>query len=166
MRQRDLPDLTFRAYDGGDLAVVRALHRVSFAALADRHYTPAQIAAHDALIAEEAYAADLARSHLTVAEAPDGELVATAGWIALADEAQTARIRKLFVAPALARRGLGRRLLGQIEDAARAAGYRDFFLRAYLNAVPLYEASGYRADHRGVMSLPGGSGMPVLFMRK
>jgi GNAT superfamily N-acetyltransferase len=162
----DLPDLTFRAYDVGDLAAVRALHRGSFAALAAGHYTPAQIAAHDVLIAGGDYAADLARSHVTLAATSSGEIVATAGWIALAGEAETARIRKLFVAPALARRGLGRRLLAKAEDGARAAGHRRFFLRAYLNAVPLYESRGYSADHGAVMSLPGGVEMPVLFMRK
>lgn len=166
MTPRDLPDLTCRAYEAGDLAAVRALHRDSFAALAVGYYAPAQIAAHDALIADPAYADDLARSHVTLAEKPGGAIVATAGWIALADEPETARIRKLFVAPALARRGLGRRLLARAEEAARAAGHRRFFLRAYLNAVPLYVSCGYRADHAGVMPLPGAVDMPVLFMRK
>lgn len=162
----DLPDLNFRAYEAGDLAAVRALHRDSFAALAVGHYAPAQIAAHDALIAEQAYADDLAHSHVMLAEAPGGAIVATAGWIALADEAETARIRKLFVAQGLARRGLGGRLLARAEEAARVAGHRRFFLRAYLNAVPLYLSRGYRADHAGVMPLPGAVEMPVLFMRK
>lgn len=166
MTPRDLPDLTFRAYAGGDLAAVRVLHRDSFAALALGHYAPSQIAAHDALIADLAYADDLARSHVMLAESPGGAIVATVGWIALPDEPQTARIRKLFVAPAVVRRGLGRHLLAQTEAAARAAGHRRFFLRAYLNAVPLYLSSGYRADHTGVMTLPGAVEMPVLFMRK
>jgi len=49
---------------------VRALHRDSFVALAVGHYAPTQIAAHDALIADLAYAADPALSHVMLAEAP------------------------------------------------------------------------------------------------
>lgn len=166
MAPRELAGVTFRAYDGGDLAVVRGLHRESFAALAASHYTADQIAAHDAFVAADAYADDLARSNVTLAEDPAKRLIATAGWIALAGEPATARIRKLFVAPDLARRGLGRRLLAHVETAARAAGHHRFFLRAYLNAVPLYEGAGYRAERAGVMTLSGGVEMPVLFMRK
>jgi hypothetical protein len=39
-------------------------------------------------------------------------------------------------------------------------------LRAYLNAVPPYQASGYQADQSGDISLTGDVAMPVLFMRK
>ncbi|HEY4133598.1 MAG TPA: GNAT family N-acetyltransferase [Alphaproteobacteria bacterium] len=162
----DLSGVRLRSYAADDLSAVRALHRLSFARLATPRYAPAQVAAHDALIDTEDYAADLARSHLQVAELPGLRIVGTAGWVALAEEPGTARIRKLFVSPAVARRGLATRLLSQAEGAAKAAGHSHFLLRAYLNAVPFYEAQGYRADQPGVMALADGLEMPVLFMSK
>ncbi|MFN4281274.1 MAG: GNAT family N-acetyltransferase [Alphaproteobacteria bacterium] len=166
MAALDAASLRFRPYAPGDLAAARRLHARSFAALAAGHYAPADIAGHAALIAAKDYAEDLARSRLIVAETPGAGLVASGGWIALDGEPGTARVRKLFVAPEAAGRGIGRSMLARIEDAARAAGHARFFLRAYLNAAAFYRAAGYRDDGPGGMALPGGREMRVLFMRK
>lgn len=166
MAALDHSSLTFRAYAPGDLAAVRRLHARSFAALAAGHYMSADISAHDALVAAEDYAHDLPRSNMILAEAPGLGLVASGGWIALDGEPGTARVRKLFVAPEAAGRGVGRAMLARIEGAARGAGQARFFLRAYLNAVAFYRAAGYGDDAPGAMALAGGREMSVLFMRK
>lgn len=138
---------------------MRALHDASFAALATA-YGAAIGAAHAALVAAPDYAADVLRSDVWVAER-DGVLLGSAGWIATEDGA--ARIRKVFVHPGAARQGVASALVRAAEARSGAAR---FVLRAYLNAVPLYERLGYVADRPGMMELPGGAAMPVLFMRK
>ncbi len=145
-----------------DLPAVAALHDAAFRALGAA-YTAAQKEAHAAFVRTADYAADVLRSDVWVAER-DGRLLGSAGWIPA--EPGQGRIRKVFVHPDAARQGLGTRLVLAAEDRARAAGCTRFMLRAYLDAVPLYEKLGYVADRPGEMEMLGGAAMPVLFMRK
>ncbi|MFN4282969.1 MAG: GNAT family N-acetyltransferase [Alphaproteobacteria bacterium] len=159
------PDVAFRPMQEADLAAVRELHARSFAALAADCHTPAEIAGHLALIAAPAYAEELAASRLALA-VEEERIVATAGWIEVPDQARTARIRKVFVDPAMARRGLGSRMVRRAEDDARRAGHRRLIVRANLNAVPLYAALGYLAREEARMTVPGGISLPVVMMEK
>ena len=57
-----------------------------------------------------------------------------------------AEIKRMWVAPAARRRGLGRRLLAALEDAARAAGHRHVVLdtsSGQPEALAMYRALGY-----------------------
>lgn len=163
-------DITLSPYTPADLPAVRALHALAFRVLAAGQHDAAQIAAHEALIHADDYAADVARSHLSLARETQGaRLIGTAGWLAMdtGDDRRplTARIRKVFVHPDLARRGLASRLVRAAEADAAAAGYPNLFVRANLNAVPLYEKLGYRAESRG--SMPAGDQvLPVLYMSR
>lgn len=148
-----------------DLPAVRALHALAFRRLAASHHDAAQIAAHEALIAAEDYAADVARSNLVLARHPAAGLIATAGWLAMADRPGTARIRKVFVHPDWARRGLATALVRAAERAAAAAGCPHLYVRANINAVPLYEKMGYRAEARGMMPA-GDAELPVVYMSR
>jgi GNAT superfamily N-acetyltransferase len=161
-----LPEsVTLHTYAPADLAAVRVLHAQAFRQLAASHHDAAQIAAHEALIAAPDYAADIARSNLIVARHAGKGLVATAGWLALEDRPHTARIRKVFVHPAWARRGLATALVRAAEQAAAAAGYPHMYVRANINAVPLYQALGYRTEAQGIM--PAGSAeLPVVYMSR
>jgi putative acetyltransferase len=161
-----LPDLALRPYQGSDLDAVRTLHALAFEMLAATHHDGAQLAAHTAMTRSAAYAADLAASHLALAVRTDGTVVATTGWIAVPDEAATARIRKVFVHPDLARRGIASRLVRDAETRAEAAGYRRFVVRANINAVPLYRTLGYRTLREGEMDAGDGITLPVHFMAK
>jgi GNAT superfamily N-acetyltransferase len=122
-----------------------------------------------------------------VAVAADGAIVAAGGWSrrrALhggdaykaqrgeeADEPlvpgrEPARIRAVFVHPAWARRGLGRRLFETSRAAAEAAGFDSLILTATMPGVPLYEALGFRMDRRYRDRLPDGSEVPVAEMSR
>lgn len=151
--------MVLRPLRAAEMAALRALHDASFAALGAA-YDDAHKRAHAALVAAPDYAADVARSDLWVAER-DGALLGSAGWIAAGDG--VARIRKVFVHPDAARQGVATALVRAAEERS---GARRFVLRAYLDAVPLYRKLGYAEDAPGVMDLPGGGAMPVLFMRK
>ena len=67
-----------------------------------------------------------------------------AGWSVDSREADCAFARYVFVAPAVARRGIGRRLMQTVERSVGAAGRARLQLWASLNAVGFYEALGYR----------------------
>src|SRR5215813_9673627 len=159
-------DIALRAAETADLPAIQRLHALSFATLARDMHDAAQIAAHTELTQSREYEADVLRSHLMLALAPAGEAVATAGWIAVPDEFGTARIRKVFVHPDWARRGLASRLVRNAESRALEAGYPRMVVRANRNAVPLYRKLGYEPLREGSMTAPGGIELPVVFMEK
>jgi putative acetyltransferase len=161
-----LPALDLRAYREADLESVRGLHAHAFESLAADRHSREQLAAHTAMTQTEAYAADLRESHLTLAITSDGMLAGTAGWITVSGEAATARIRKVFVRPDLARRGLASLLVGDAEARALAQGYRRIIVRANINAVPLYAKLGYRTLGEGGMDAGNGIVLPVHYMEK
>jgi putative acetyltransferase len=161
-----LPDaVSLHAYSPADLPAVRALHALAFRQLAASHHDAAQIAAHEALIAADDYAADVARSNLILARDQAGSLIATAGWLPMPERPNMARIRKVFVHPGWARRGLATALVRAAEQAAAAAGYPHLYVRANINAVPLYQKMGYRAEAEGLMPA-GGTELPVVYMTR
>jgi len=161
-----VPGIALRGAEVADLPAIQQLHALSFAALARCEHDPAQIAAHTTLTQTPEYVADVLRSHLMLALGPTGEIIATAGWIAVPEEPGTARIRKVFVHPNWARRGLASQLVRDAEQRAHAAGYPRMIVRANRNAVPLYRNLGYEALCEGVMDAPGGIDLPVVFMEK
>jgi putative acetyltransferase len=159
-------DLVLRPAGAMDIPAIRRLHALSFAALAADRHSARQIAAHTRLTESPEYEPDLMQSHLVLALSPTGEVVASAGWIAVPEAAGTARIRKVFVHPSLARHGLATRLVEDAERRALAAGHVRLAVRANLNAVPLYLKLGYQPTGEGMMSTPDGVELPVVFMAK
>jgi GNAT superfamily N-acetyltransferase len=118
-----------------------------------------------------------------VVTTPTGELAAAGGWSRrrtlfggdrmkaaedppLDPEREPARIRAFFVHPQWARRGLGRRLYGRCEAAARAAGFHRLALVATLPGEPLYRALGFELDQRFTLMLPDGIEVPVARMSR
>lgn len=77
-----------------------------------------------------------------------------------------ARIRAFFVHPNYARQGIGRKMMQVCEDAAIAAGFKNFELGATLPGVPLYEAMGYIALKRVDAPMPDGETLGIVKMRK
>ena len=66
-------------------------------------------------------------------------------------DSSTAEVKRMWIDPACRGRGLARRLLGALEDAARAAGRTRVVLdthSALREAIALYERSGYRSIER------------------
>jgi GNAT superfamily N-acetyltransferase len=113
----------------------------------------------------------------------DGSLVACGGWSgrrtlfggdqakSLADPlldpaTEAARVRAFFVHPAYARQGLGRKLLGHCEAAARDAGFYRAELMATLPGEPLYRAFGYEAREHVTHPLPDGQRVDFVRMGK
>jgi GNAT superfamily N-acetyltransferase len=155
-----------RSATTADVPSLRELHARSFAELARDHHSATEIAAHVVLIGSAEYADELMRANLSMAIDTKGRIIASAGWQPMADRASTARIRKVFVDPGMARRGFGKLMVTDAETRARQSGFEDFYVRANINAVPLYRALGYREIGKGVMQVGSGVGLPVVYMAK
>jgi len=81
---------------------------------------------------------------------------------ALDPAVDAAKIRAFFIAPAFARRGVGRAILAHCEQAARAAGFRRCEMMATLPGVRLYRASGYQSG--AMIHHPVGEGLTIEFV--
>ena len=79
---------------------------------------------------------------------------------------EPAVIRGMFVEPALARRGIGERILAVAEDAARRAGFGSVELWATPLGARLYERTGYTVERRLELQLAGGHALAMLHMSK
>lgn len=103
--------------------------------------------------------------HFEVVEGPDGEILGSIGLYPLNNE--TIELRKMYFAPSIRGRGLGKKLLSRMIEKARNLGY----LRVYLEtasvlkqAVHLYERAGFvpadekhtpRCDQAYVLEIAG-----------
>ena len=64
------------------------------------------------------------------------ELVGGIGYAAYAGFDQCAELQKLYLDDRVKGRGLGYRLIGKVEEAARGAGYRRMYLETHTNLRP------------------------------
>ena len=112
-----------------------------------------------------------------------GELVGCGGWSrrrtlfggdqyvardsAFSDPAvDPAKIRAFFVHPRAARRGIGRALLAQCEEAAKAFGYCSAELMSTLPGVDFYRGCGYAAGRRTTFLIEEGVAIDFVPMTK
>jgi predicted N-acetyltransferase YhbS len=77
-----------------------------------------------------------------------------------------ARIRAFFVHPDFARRGIGRMLLRECEEALRLTGFTEAMMVATLAGEPLYASAGYEVIERYDIEVPAGEKLPAVRMRK
>jgi ribosomal protein S18 acetylase RimI-like enzyme len=75
-------------------------------------------------------------------------------------------VRALYVHPTAVRRGIGRRLLRELEAQAAFQGITCLQLNASLNADDFYRRNGYTPLSRGVYRLPNGGEMDCVRMEK
>lgn len=161
------PDISLRPLAAADIPATIAMQCRAVDVLGRTHYAADEIALLLAASGEPEYPGELLANDLWLAVAPDGAILGSAGWGRTAGDggAARARIRKVFVEPALAGRGVGRTLVGAAEARARAAGLHGFVVRANLNAVPFYERLGYRVTGPGTMHV-GGRAVAMTMMEK
>jgi putative acetyltransferase len=160
------PDVVLRPYEDSDREAVAALRALAFSVLAANVYSPEQLAASRAHAETPAFAGELRRINLMLAVDRSGALLGAAGWSTHEGEPETGRIRKVFVHPQWARKGLGTALVLDAERRAEGAGHARFAVRASLNAVSFYRRLGYRTVESQRVPRPGDVGVPVMLMRK
>ncbi|ESA35211.1 gcn5-related n-acetyltransferase [Leptolyngbya sp. Heron Island J] len=75
-----------------------------------------------------------------------GQIVGTAAYCPISRGEQAVEIRKMYLLPMARGQGLGRFLLGQLEAAIAARGFKEIWLETATvlkEAVCMYETSGY-----------------------
>ena len=150
--RRALPD---------DAEAVCTVHKASVRGLCAGRYSPEQI---------EAWIGDRRPEHYRHAMTEGGEAMVVAeragGGVVGFASLQGAEVVAVYVSPAAAGRGTGTALLRAIEREARARGVDRLHLSASLNAVPFYEAMGYRSVHATTFFLPGRIELEAVGMEK
>lgn len=81
-------------------------------------------------------------------------------------ELRLGKVEALFVAPTVARTGVGSALLLALEERASAAGVRRVALTASLNAERFYASRSYRVLARTTWQHPHGFALPCVEMAK
>jgi GNAT superfamily N-acetyltransferase len=173
--------LVVRAATRADVGALRELQRAAMRALGASYYTPAQVraAVRHVCVPDRELIED---GTYLVAEL-DGRLVGCGGWSLRRKEyagpatsrsdaerldplREPTRIRAMFTAPEVARRGIGRAILNAAEDAARAAGFRRARLGATLSGEDFYRSAGYIEIAQETALLPDGTALEVIVMEK
>lgn len=148
-----------------DLSIARYIHAAAFARAAQGHYSAADIEAFGEFVRSPRYA-DLLLGNPAVGAWLGPDMVATAAWSPGEARSPTARIFGVFVRPMFTGEGIGRRVVGHVEEEAREAGYPAIEAAATLNAAPFFEAIGFRFVRKGTWALPTGREIAVTFLRK
>jgi GNAT superfamily N-acetyltransferase len=75
-------------------------------------------------------------------------------------------IGAMFVGPSHMGQGVGKKILGYLEDLARASGLKQLHLDASLNAVPVYRACGFTGEQSSRYQSPTGVMLDCVKMQK
>ena len=144
--------------DLGDVCAIQTVMKAAIDQLQSSFLTPAQIAASHQIMGLDT---QLIKDGTYLLVEREGQLLGCGGWSAratlyggdhsldLRDPAvldpscDPAKIRAMYTNPAFVRRGVGRLVLEQCEQAAFDHGFRSVELMATMSGKPLYQASGY-----------------------
>lgn len=157
--------LMLRPLSVDDLSTARYIHAASFSGAAAEDYGPEDIEALVAFVRSPRYA-DLLLGNHAVAAFIEAEMVGIAAWSPGEGMSPTARILALCVRPLFTGEGIGRQLLGHVEEEARAAGFHALEVAATLNTIGFFDSLGFRLVRNGNWALPMGREIPVAYMRK
>jgi len=164
-----------------DLPALRALMTRAIEELQQDFLTPEQVkASHQIMGLDTQLVKD--RTYFMILDA--GALVGCGGWsfratlfggddsivarepLPLDPAKDAAKIRAMYVDPAQARRGIGKRIMALCEDAARGAGFGRVELMATLAGLPLYKACGYQEIEAVEATSREGVKVPIIRMGK
>lgn len=157
-----MPAVSIRTATPADAAAIVAVKRAAINELAPAAYSPAELdawAPDDEAIAE--FRSALGADAFQVLVAEDDDRIVGYSVLNAAEEAVDA----LFVRPFWSRIGIATRLLAQLETSAAFAGCPTLSATVSLNAVPFYEAAGYRRVETRWRSIDGVE-LEFVFMRK
>ena len=164
-----------------DISGIERVMRESIVGISSRQYDSAQVASSLQFIAHLDH--DLVNDGTYFVVESEGEIAGCGGWSRRArlyagsgsgsddsrmldPETEAARIRAMFVAPRLERRGIGGMILERCESDARAAGFRRLELMAMLSGEAMYASRGYRAVESVPAKLEDGTPYPLTRMEK
>lgn len=177
----DLPGFTHALATEDDLPRLRALMTQAIEELQRAFLSPEQVtASHQIMGLDTQLVKD--RTYFMILDG--GALVGCGGWswratlfggddsvvarepLPLDPAKDAAKIRAMYVDPAHARRGIGKRIMALCEEAARAAGFARVELMATLAGLPLYKACGYAEIEAVEATSREGVKVPIVRMGK
>lgn len=181
VRRYGTPMLEHRIARIEDLDRLRALMTRAIEALQHGFLTPEQVrASHKVMGLDTQLVKD--GTYFLVEE--DGKLAGCGGWswratlyggddsvvarepAPLDPACDAAKVRAMYTDPAFVRRGIGRKVLGLCEEAARQAGFSRAEMMATMAGVPLYSACGYRPVEEIESAPIDGVRVPLVRMEK
>lgn len=141
-----------------DRAGIAAAHVASIRGLTQSHYSQEQIDAWSAGKKAESYPVGEHPMFVAV----DGDEVVGFSELRIPGR----EVRAVYVAPKVAGKGVGRKLLDAVEAVALERGLRKLHLGSSLNAVGFYKNRGYAVTGQGTMSTSAGVAVPYQTMEK
>ncbi len=161
-----------------EAAEIRAMQERSMRALGTSIYSPAAVERFIEIVSTMDEAV-IAEGHFFVAVAPDGRIIASAGWsqnMPSYDQRKSkgqedsapglAVVRSVFVDPDFARRGVASMLMRLTEWDAIFHEIDRLTLTATLSGVALYKRLGYTPVSAGALELAGDIGFAFVKMDK
>lgn len=142
-----------------DAARLRDIYEASIRSLARRHYTPSQIQTWATSRSAEQFRWAIEHDELFLLAEQSAQAM---GYVSLLDD----EVRSLYVDPSAARRGVGSALLRAATWVAQERGLKAVSLHAASNAVPFYEANGFRGSEPVRLLLHDGQHLETLKMQK
>ena len=143
-----------------DIDALWALRTVAVRISCATHYSAEQVAIWSASPVPAGYA-DLLAAGGGIVAVRDGVI---AGYAML--DLDKHEVDAVFVDPARAGLGIGKRLLAALEPLARGRGIVRLHLSASLNAVPFYRAAGFVALREEAYAHPSGISLASVAMEK
>ena len=136
------PNVVLRDAVAADSQGIWRVHARAIRASAASHYTEDELDAWVGRVQPESYVALMGTRRLVVAEATLADGTRIVGFAELLPE--EAVIEAIYVDPDWERRGIGTALARVLEDDVAARGLPWLVSDASLNAVPFYQALGFR----------------------
>ena len=152
--------LRIRKATNNDRPAIWRVHTDSVRQICASHYSPHEIKAWVDVLTPDTYIDVIRTREFIVAE--EQNTIVGFGQINLSN----GEIEAIYVHPSHIGRGVGWRLISELETVARAAGLRRLRLAASLNSLPFYERAGYRKTGEGKHALLSGAEIACIFMAK
>lgn len=143
-----------------DVVQIETIHRSAIETVCATAYSPDQVSAWTEMLARERYVALLERCGSLVA-VEKGRILGFCFY-----NLEEGELNALYIDPSSARRGVGARLLQEVERRGTSAGVPLLRLKATLNSVTFYEHCGYRKIGPAVHRLANGRELPCVQMSK
>lgn len=152
-------DIKVRAVHPDDATAILRVHEQSIRELGPTGYAPEEVESWAAGLRAEGYVEKKAFGDTTLVAVAESRVV---GFGSLKNQ----EVNALYVAPEMARRGVGSALLQSLEAIARDRGRRRLRLTATLIGEPFYRRHGYRELDRRKHPTRGGLLIESVVMAK
>ena len=134
--------ITIRKATQQDCEALCQIHVSAIRELGTSHYSQAEVDAWSSGRSPKRYEKHIAERHVIVAQ--HGSKPVGFGTL----DCTTGEILQLYVRPEYARKGIGRRILGELLGEARRQGLREVCCLSSLNAEAFYASCGFHAGEK------------------